>query len=238
VITRLGYALLALLARMPSTGYELSARVRRPLGYFWAARHGQIYPELTRLEEAGLVRFELSPGPGPHDKKVYSLTEAGLRALGLWVTMPPADRAERDDLLLKAYACWTADSTAARGLFAGQISRHEEVLARYLQDWEKVESRHGGGAPPASHPDFGSYATLRYGIDYERHRIAWLRWMAGQLTEPGARDQPAGPLRMTPRNLMSMAKTHASLAALAPVTAVVRVVVAVVRPAGGAIVSD
>jgi len=44
-----------------------------------------------------------------------------------------------------------------------------------------VESRHNGGPPLPRHPDFGNYATLRFGIDYQRQRIAWLRWISRQL---------------------------------------------------------
>jgi hypothetical protein len=43
-----------------------------------------------------------------------------------------------------------------------------------------VESRHGGGPPATSHPEFGNYATLTYGIGHARHRIAWLEWMIAQ----------------------------------------------------------
>lgn len=181
MISRLGYAILALLARQSSTGYELSERTRRPLGYFWFARHSQVYPELRRLLGAGLVRFDAAPGPGPLDKKVYSLTESGLRTLREWVTRAPDISPARDDLLLKAYAAWTADPAEAGQLFAGQVARHQELLGAYEQDLRRVESRHDGGPPPVTHRDFGSYATLSYGIGYERHRIAWLRWISRQL---------------------------------------------------------
>jgi DNA-binding PadR family transcriptional regulator len=181
VISKLGYAILALLARQPATGYELSARAGRPLGYFWAARHSQVYPELERLLEAGFVRFARAAGPGPRDKKVYSLTGAGLASLRAWVIQPPRPAPGRDDLLLKAYAAWTADPADAGHLFASQIGRHQDRLAQYEQDWRQIESRHGNGPPPASHPEVGSYATLNYGIGYERHRIAWLEWMSQQL---------------------------------------------------------
>ena len=192
MITRLGYAILALLARQPGTGYELSARARRPLGYFWFARHSQVYPELQRLLAAGLVRFDAAPGPGPRGKKVYSLTEAGVRVLRDWVTQAPSSVHARDDLLLKAYAVWTADPAAAQHLFAGQAARHHERLREYEQDWRQIESRHNGGAPPVTHPEFGSYATLKCGIDHERQRIAWLQWLVQQLAahQAGPRGDP------------------------------------------------
>lgn len=187
MISRLGYAILALLARQPSTGYELSARARRPLGYFWTARHSQIYPELQKLLAAGFVRFDPAPGPGPREKKVYAVTDTGLAILREWVAQAPEPAHARDDLLLKAYAIWTAEPAAARRMLAGQVSRHQDRLRAYEEDWARVESRHGG-PPPATHPEFGSYATLKCGIDHERQRIAWLQWLSRQLaTPPGNR---------------------------------------------------
>jgi DNA-binding PadR family transcriptional regulator len=177
MVSKLGYAILALLARQPNTGYELSARARRPLGYYWHAQHGQVYPELRKLLDAGLVRFDAGPGPGPREKKVYSPTEAGMAVLREWVTEPPEPERNRDNLLLKAYAAWTVKPAEAVRLFAGQLAAQTERLREYEDQLRNVESRHNGGPPPAAHPDFGSYATLTYGIGRERHRIAWLEWM-------------------------------------------------------------
>ena len=63
--SNLGCALLGLLARSPPTGYDLAKRMERPVGYFWTANHSQIYPELSRLEEAGLVDHTVIEGAGP-----------------------------------------------------------------------------------------------------------------------------------------------------------------------------
>src|ERR687885_279786 len=54
-ITSLGYALLGLLAREPLSGYDLASRMKERVGFFWQARHSQIYPELGRLEGEGMV---------------------------------------------------------------------------------------------------------------------------------------------------------------------------------------
>lgn len=105
----LGYAILAVLARNPSTGYELAARLATPVSYFWTARHSQIHPELQRLLADGLVAFEAVPGPGPKGKKVYSIIPEGFEALCQWVAKPPADQPVRDELVLRTYAAWVAD---------------------------------------------------------------------------------------------------------------------------------
>src|ERR687886_462444 len=100
----LGYALLCLLVRNPGTGYDLASRLRRPVGYYWTARHSQIYPELARLVDAGLVRYETGSGPGPRVKKTYTTPAAGRRIPAEWLARPPAPRLPKDELLLKTYA--------------------------------------------------------------------------------------------------------------------------------------
>ena len=54
---------LAMLAKEPSHGYELRARLREALGPVGEAMNaGQIYVTLGRLEKAGLVARSGSPG--------------------------------------------------------------------------------------------------------------------------------------------------------------------------------
>ena len=176
-IPTLGYALLALLAKRSNTAYELTARARRPLGYFWTASYGQIHPQLRELTAAGLLTEESAAGPGPHDKRVYTITTAGRDALAAWVVEPPRQEPSRDELLLKAYAIRTADPQGARELVLAQAATHRQRLAEYTA----IRKRLGPEAADIDHPDFGSLATVRYGIGYERHRAQWCEWLAGQL---------------------------------------------------------
>src|SRR5215213_3766635 len=106
----LGYAVLGLLSREELSGYDLKRWMERPLGYFWSARHSQIYPELARLEGEGLVTHTLVEQSGKPDKKVYRITAGGLEALKEWVVEPPVSRSVRDELTLKAYSVWLGSS--------------------------------------------------------------------------------------------------------------------------------
>jgi DNA-binding PadR family transcriptional regulator len=76
---------LALLAKEPSHGYELRARLQVALGPLGEAMNaGQIYVTLGRLEKAGLVTCELEAGQGP-DRKVYAVTAAGQQRVAAWL---------------------------------------------------------------------------------------------------------------------------------------------------------
>ena len=174
----LGYALLGLLAREPRTGYELAQALRIPVGYFWSASHSQIYPELARLEADSLVHSRVVPGPGPRDTKRYAISAAGRRALAAWVVMPAELEEARSEELLKTYSLWLADPAAAREMVSGLRDRHREMLSRYERIAAEIE--HDGPLEPAT-PRFFDYATLRRGLSFERHAIAWCDWLLGAL---------------------------------------------------------
>ncbi|MEP7020863.1 MAG: PadR family transcriptional regulator [Pseudonocardiales bacterium] len=179
--SNLGYALLGLLARAPRTGYQLSQAMREPIGFFWSASHSQVYPELAGLESARLVRHRVVDGPGPRENKQYRLTPAGRRALADWVVEPAAPPSGRDEFLLKIYSLWTAEPARARDLVTKQREQHHEMLARYQEmEQEFVRDAPSEMADPSTR-QFSAYATLRRGLSFERHAIAWCDWLVEQL---------------------------------------------------------
>jgi DNA-binding PadR family transcriptional regulator len=105
---------LALLAKEPSHGYQLRARLRQALGPLGDAMNdGQVYVTLARLEKAGLVACELAAGmPDRPDRKVYALTAEGQQRVADWLTevsWPKPDLAEFHLKLLAAAAARRAD---------------------------------------------------------------------------------------------------------------------------------
>jgi|SRR5829696_6637961 len=177
-MTTLGYAILGLLSREELSGYDLTQRMARQVGYFWSARHSQIYPELARLEEGGYVAHSVVEQRERPDKKVYRITAEGSKSLREWATQPPAPRPVRDELTLKAYSVWMANEGEATRLFREEQLRHEEQLAHYeeLRAWMEGEWREALARTDS--PEFASYATLRRGIGYEKEYAGWCRWMA------------------------------------------------------------
>src|SRR5215210_1526196 len=174
----LGYAVLGLLSREGLSGYDLKLWMERPLGYFWSARHSQIYPELARLEEDGFVTHRVVEQSGRPDKKVYRITAEGREALKEWVIEPPASRPVRDELTLKAYSVWLADKEKVARLFREEALHHEEQLAHYEEIRAWLDSEHGQELRSPESPWFATYATLRRGIGYETEYAGWCRWMA------------------------------------------------------------
>jgi DNA-binding PadR family transcriptional regulator len=187
--TTLGYALLGLLARGPLSGYDLARMMRQPVGFFWHARHSQIYPELARLEAHGLVTHEVVEQRDRPDKKVYTITEDGRARLRAWIESPLNAAGTRDELVLRAFSVWLADRDRAIALFRDQQRRHLEQLAQYERFREQMEGD-GVAAADTATPDFATYATLQRGLGFEREYAAWCGWMADQLEARGTPERP------------------------------------------------
>jgi DNA-binding PadR family transcriptional regulator len=180
-LSTLGYALLSLLARGQSSGYDLAQRMQRPIGYFWRAHRSQIYPELERLAANGLVTHERVEQQDRPDKKVYTLTEAGCEALRAWIISTPTPAPPRDELVLRAYSLWLADPEQAIALFRQEEERHAAQLAAYEATIASMERECGGDLRQQDSPQFGNYLALMRGIGYEREYAAWCRWVVEEL---------------------------------------------------------
>ena len=96
------YVILGMLGLGARTGYDIKGVVDRSTRFFWAASYGQIYPELRRLEKAGLVDGKSSPS-GARKRKEYRLTEGGRAELVRWLEAPPQMPELRDESLLKLF---------------------------------------------------------------------------------------------------------------------------------------
>jgi DNA-binding PadR family transcriptional regulator len=76
---------LAMLAKEPSHGYELRARLARALGpVAEGINEAQMYVTLTRLEKGGFVERLDAPAQRS-DRKVYGLTPAGQERVMEWM---------------------------------------------------------------------------------------------------------------------------------------------------------
>jgi DNA-binding PadR family transcriptional regulator len=186
-MNNIGFALLGLLARDDLSGYDLSRRLKMPLGFFWQAGHSQIYPELAKLAGRGFVRERTVVQAGRPNKKVYSITPAGKAVLLAWVALPPGRTPPRDELLLKTYSIWLSPPAEGRKLFAAEAEAHAKRLAEYEGYREQMERGQKRALRSSASPHFATYATLMRGISFERAYVAWCRWMIKSLSRPAAR---------------------------------------------------
>ena len=78
-------ALLGFLRYESKTGYELKQTMDKSTGHFWHAKQSQIYTTLKKLEEDGLVTSHPEPQESRPDRRVYTITESGEKALQEWL---------------------------------------------------------------------------------------------------------------------------------------------------------
>jgi DNA-binding PadR family transcriptional regulator len=155
---------LALLAKEPSYGYQLRARLRQALGPLGDAMNdGQVYVTLARLEKAGEVVSERAAGlPDRPDRKTYALTAHGQQRVADWlaeVSWPKPDLAEFHLKLLAAAAARLADPVAI-------IDAQRRELLRRLRDAQRAAM---------AEPDGSEAALLLEGIVLRLQ--ADLRWL-------------------------------------------------------------
>jgi PadR family transcriptional regulator, regulatory protein AphA len=59
------YMVLAMIRDGYDTGYRIKRFIERAAAFFWSVSYGQIYPELRRLEAAGLIKGRDVTESGP-----------------------------------------------------------------------------------------------------------------------------------------------------------------------------
>src|SRR5436190_20474155 len=161
-------------------GYEIKGAVELSTRFFWGASFGQIYPELRRLEDAGLVT-SADDAHGGRNRRSYELTPRGERALDAWLKSTDEPLfAYRDEGLLK--------------LFFGGLLERDAVLAgaRATRQWfeaalaffrTELEPRARAGA--GERDDF-PLLTLEFGIALLEFIVGWWARTEARLDEEAA----------------------------------------------------
>jgi DNA-binding PadR family transcriptional regulator len=168
-LSKTAYVILGMLRLGKRTGYEIKSLVDVSTRFFWAASYGQIYPELKRLEEQGLVKGRSEPSGG-RARTVYELTEAGEAALKDWLASGEEDLYElRDEGMLKLFF---SDSLPESRIEIVRAMR--ERSERKLAQLRSIE-------PHASQGPKGSYLTLQMGIGMTEWIVGWCEATERQL---------------------------------------------------------
>ena len=170
-LTATGRVILGMLALGKRTGYDIKNFVDTTTRHFWAASYGQIYPELRRLEEQGLVRGRPEP-TGGRARTVFELTEAGRAALQAWLRSDTEPLYElRDEGMLKLFF---SDSGGPQ-LRIDNIRAKRELHERKLAQLRALE-------PHASSGPQGPYLTLQLGIELHQRIVDWCQATEQALT--------------------------------------------------------
>ena len=157
-----GRVILGLIANQPRSGYDIKAMVDKSTRFFWAASYGQIYPELKRLAERGLIEGS-DESQGERPRTVYSITPAGRDALSGWLSSDEQVHELRDEALLKLFFSGHASRDELVGVLETKREEHLDALERFRE----IEPL------AATSDDFGPLMVLRYGKAYNEFAAEW-----------------------------------------------------------------
>jgi DNA-binding PadR family transcriptional regulator len=174
-----GKVILGMLAARPRSGYEIKQLVDSSARFFWAASYGQIYPELKKLEKAGLIAGDDS-SRGARQSTTYRLTADGKRAAREWIRKPPEVLETRDEGLLELFFAGSIDPSRAAEIARERAAISRAKAAELRAIWDAVDE---AGQPdgPEAEPDIGSLTVLSYGIEMSEWAAEWFERAAEDL---------------------------------------------------------
>ncbi len=164
----------------PRSGYEIKAFADQSTRFFWAASYGQIYPELKRLERAGLIEGTSSP-QGGRKRKIFEITAAGREELRVWLRQPPQTFELRDEGLLKLFFSDAVDPEDATRNLRTMRDEHLNTVER-LREVEPMAAAKGG------YP----LRVLRFGISYHQWAADACAEMEAELLSRGPKQTVGG----------------------------------------------
>jgi DNA-binding PadR family transcriptional regulator len=175
----LRYALLGALADSPRTGYALLKHFEQSLAYAWPASHSQIYPELARLQEDGLIEQTAS---GARGSKTYAVTDEGRGEVRRWLLETEPDRRVRSEAALRTFFLWLLEPEAA----ARQLERERDHWRSVRAELERIESEPTG----ADRKSRTFRIALEGGLRTVDARLAWLGDAIEELRSPSWSSRP------------------------------------------------
>lgn len=99
------YVILGLLQEEELSGYEIKKIINIRMSFFWQESFGQIYPELSKMKEEGLLEIADSESSGKSklEKIRYRITSHGRAELKQWMEAENEKDHIRSEFLLKMY---------------------------------------------------------------------------------------------------------------------------------------
>jgi DNA-binding PadR family transcriptional regulator len=155
-----------------TSGYDIKQLVDKSTRHFWAASYGQIYPELRRLQEQGLIEGRDEPSGG-RPRTVYVLTDAGRAALRSWLEHEDGGPVFefRCETMLKLFF----SDAAAPEPRVHDLDAFRQQLEAQLAQFREME-------PHAAQGPEGPYLCLQFGIAHTQFLIDWCRQTAQRLS--------------------------------------------------------
>jgi len=123
---------LGVLTEQDHTGYEIKRCCEEVFRHFFVAGFGSIYPALAELQRDGLVTAKSVEQKKRPDKKIYSITAAGRRALVEELAATPPRHKVRSEFLTLMYFAHLLPPERVDAVLGQMIERFEQTLVEEL----------------------------------------------------------------------------------------------------------
>ena len=171
----LKYAILGLLNRRPMTGYDIGKEFNYEIAEFWYAKHSQIYPELKKLLDEGLVTFDIEISGDILEKKQYTITEKGKEELIKWLHKDELmEKTAKDVFRLRMYFSNNLDLESRIKLLESQKMQHTRRLNQLKKTSEQYPE-----LPPIDSDRFGDFIVLESAIIRQESILKWIEKCIG-----------------------------------------------------------
>lgn len=168
-------AALGLLAQEPGSGYDLLRRFEKSMANVWPATQSQLYGELNRLADAGLIEVT---DIGPRGRKEYAITSAGRTELQRWMMSPEDDPPFRDTSLLRVFLLGELEPDTARRHMVAVAEHADSEVKRLKALKDSIVWNHGDDL-------FFGRAALEYGLRLGAMEATWARWVINEIDQRG-----------------------------------------------------
>lgn len=167
----LRFAALGLLAQHPGSGYDLLKRFEVSMANVWPATQSQLYGELNKLADDGLIEVTAI---GARGRKEYRVTEDGRAELLDWISRPRDATPIRRPDVLRVFLLGEMPVNEARAYVEGVAAVADATLSRY----EELRDQVPWDDCPA---DFYARAALEYGLRSAAMEADWARWLLAEI---------------------------------------------------------
>ncbi|MCE2573014.1 PadR family transcriptional regulator [Motilimonas eburnea] len=177
--------LLITLQKGDMTGYELAKEYDDKSANFWQASHQQIYRELKKMANEGLISCIKQAQQGKPDKKIYKVTQQGQQALEQWLAQPTSERLLNSPFLAKFMAGECANASSIRDDIVRLQQEHGASLAKF----ESFLDHFPSDKSLLSKGDKLAYLSLQRGIIMEQAWLSWAEQVLPELNELAEQEQ-------------------------------------------------
>ena len=174
------YAILGLLHYRNMHGYRIKEHIERNFGHMWSINYGQIYPNLKKLQDDGLI---LMAGVVQNDekgppRKLYAITEKGRHEFtSLLDTSPEKSMLLRDPFLMRFVFYGFGEPARAVEIIDEQINRYEKDLTRRENNMDRWD-------------ESGLYVRLiaELGVNLNAMMLDWLKHSREEISKAAAQE--------------------------------------------------